>query len=85
MLNVTIELHSAVTLKKSNIGYIEIINDDTGTRTRGNYVARLYRRGSKKTIWKEVRLRDFPRQTLTSYDLLYRVLKEAVGERNKGI
>ena len=44
MIVVTVELHSAVTRKKSNLSTI-IIDNVGGTKARGNYRVRAYRKG----------------------------------------
>lgn len=68
--------------KAENLGRIEIINDSSGTATRGNYKVILYKKNSTQ-IWKQGEVKNFPRKRLGSYDLLLRGLK-AVGleERN---
>lgn len=53
-----------------------------GTVARGNYVVRLSIKGQPERIWKQGRVINFPRRKLGAYDLLYRALKDTVGERN---
>lgn len=83
MIRVTIELvkHGDET-QTSHLGTIEIWNDATGTPTRGNYKFLLSRKGHPKSSWQAGMVKDFPRRARNSYDLLYRVLRTAVGERN---
>lgn len=57
-----------------NLGRIEIINDGSGTATRGNYDIILYQKNSNK-VWKKGKVTNFPRKRLGSYDLLLRGLK----------
>lgn len=68
--------------KAQNLGRIHIINDGSGTATRGNYRIILYKKGSN-AVWRSGEVKNFPRKRLGSYDLLLRGLK-AVGleERN---
>lgn len=84
MIRVTIELlpHGFETNKK-HLGTIDIANDATGTLTSGNYKAKLSKRGNPKSIWKTAEIKNFPRKQKGAYDLLYLVLKNSVGERNK--
>ena len=84
MLRITIELVPfGVEARKREIGKIDIWNDATGGRGTGNYGWRVYKRGLPGRLWKSGSVRRFPRLRLTAYDLLYRVLRDAVGERNK--
>ena len=84
MIVVTVELISAVTGKRSVLGRAEIYNDATGDRGKGNYVAKIYRRGQpfRGRVWKAGEVADFPRLRLGPWDLLYRCLKNIVGDRN---
>lgn len=83
MIQVKITLISANTRQHSPLGTLNIGNDGEGTPISGNYFAALFTRGEKPRTWKEVRVFGFPRKKLNAYDLLYRVLREAVGDRNK--
>lgn len=83
MINIDIELWPHGYQERSvRIGQIEIINDGTGTLSRGNYVVKLYRKNSTK-VWKEGRVENFPRKRLNSYDLLLRGLKSCGLEQRK--
>jgi len=62
------------------LGEVTIANVG-GTDTRGNYRWKLFKRGTQ-SIYREGEVHDFHRKRLGVYDLLYRVLKIAVGERN---
>lgn len=89
MIRVTIELlpYGFETNKKT-IGVVEIANDGQGTLTKGNYTYSLSKEppiAKTKGIWKSGNITDFPRQKLGPYDLLYRVLKSAVGHRNNPV
>lgn len=82
MIYVKVELWPLGDKEKAKpLGELLIANDGTGTLTRGNYraviknsVGRLTRRGEVK---------DFPRKRLNVFDLMYRMLKVMVGERNE--
>ena len=80
MVKVTVELISAITGETSTLGVAYIANDGRGSKTRGNYDAVFTLKS--KAPWRMARVEDFPRQRLYAWDLLYRVLKQAVGERN---
>jgi len=81
MLRVTVEIWPfGSKAAKRTLGVAEIANDATGSKTKGNYNYRLYDAGGK--LWKSGRVEDFPRQCLLAFDLLYRALKDAIGERN---
>lgn len=67
--------------KKRLLGEAVIANDATGNASRGNYKAIL--RNSTKRVFRKGTVEDFPRKRLNVYDLLYRVLKNTVGERNE--
>lgn len=62
-----------------SLGRIEISNIG-GTVYQGDYEANLYDKNNN--LYKTVFIDYFPRLELSAFDLLYRVLKEAVGERN---
>ncbi len=84
MIRVTIELLPwGCEARKQHLGTIEIANDGSGSRSVGHYRARLSRRGAPRSVWKEAKIKNFPRLRWTAYDLLYRVLREVVGERNE--
>lgn len=86
MIRVTVELISARTGEISHLGTAIITND--GTRsveskgTRGDYLVTLSQRGRPETLWRKGWVRDFPRQRLGAFDLLYRALRATVGDRN---
>jgi hypothetical protein len=82
MLRITIELvpHGVESAAKT-LHVAKIWNDGSGNLASGNYEARLSTRGNR-SVWKAVRVEGFKRKRLLAWDLLYRVLKIAVGERN---
>ena len=62
------------------LGVATITNDGTGTQDSGNYVAQLFKETRYARPWKKARVREFARETLSSWDLLYRVLDKVVSE-----
>lgn len=69
------------------IGRLEIANDHTsGTELTGHYDWNIHHAraplGQQRLPWRAGSLTNFPRRRLTVWDLLCRVLREAVGERN---
>ncbi len=72
------------------LGEAVISNTGEGTKTSGSYHTYLSRRGGfKKPVtgairfsWREGCIDGFPRKRLLAWDLLFRVLKELVGERS---
>ncbi len=80
-------VHVAITMwphgdrsKAYPLGEVTIANVG-GSQSRGNYRWRLFKRGTNAE-WKSGSVEDFPRTRLGAYDLLHRVLKLAVGDRN---
>lgn len=82
MIRITIELIPFGIYPAKHLGSIDIINTGSGTKTKGNYKYRLSRKGSPLSSWKTGEIEGFPRLQKSAYDLLYRVLKAAVGDRN---
>lgn len=81
MIRITIEiLPFGFEDNKRTVGSMEIYNDATGTATRGNYVFKLFDKLGRKRFTGEIK--DFPRKQLTTWDLLFRILKMIVGYRN---
>jgi hypothetical protein len=64
-----------------HLGTVTIANDCTGSKGSGNYVAKLSTKRAGR-LWRQTRVKGFPRQRLGVYDLLYRVLRDVVGGRN---
>ena len=67
--------------QSKHLGTAKIINDNTGNLSMGNYKILLSGKNSKQ-IWRAGAIKGFPRKVLGHWDLLYRALKELVGERN---
>ena len=83
MIKITVELISAIDGHREILGVAEIANDATGTISSGNYRYAFSKRKLPNQIFKGGSIKDFPRKRLLAWDLLYRCLKDAVGERNK--
>lgn len=84
MLRVTVELLPLGDENtKRHLGTIEIANDGTGTKSRGNYMVRTAIRGQPKQTWRRGVVEGFPRLELGVYDLLLRALVGTVGDRNR--
>jgi len=86
MIRVTVEmLPGGNEERKYHLGTAYIANDgETSANTngsRGSYEVVLSKRGQPESIWKAGRVFNFPRKRLLMWDLLYRALKETVGDR----
>ena len=83
MIRVTVEMIPfGDEAQKHTIAVGNIWNTGTGDSSTGNYKFNISRRNQPRIIWKFGDISDFPRKKLNAWDLLYRVLKEAVGDRN---
>lgn len=84
MLKITIDLISANGPDRNQIGEWTAIlyNDGTGSKSRGNYILQIMKKGSKTQVWKAGTTSDFPRNELGPWDLLCRTLVDALGDRN---
>jgi hypothetical protein len=89
MIRITIEMVPLGNEKRAYVMAQGLIhNDGRGTCARGNYFASISRVAHGRTLvgggwWKEVKIKDFPRTRLGVWDLLYRSLRELVGDRNR--
>lgn len=83
MLVVTIELWPGgdATLKQT-LGTARIGNTGDGTPDIGEYRAAIRHENMGARDWKRVKIAGFPRQKRNAWDLLFRVLRAAVGSRN---
>lgn len=77
MILVKVELHSAQTGKVTEIGRLQIANDRSGSKERGNYLVWIFRRGSKARVQRQAQLLDFPRLSAPIWKLLRRALEAA--------
>lgn len=80
MIRVTIEKIKHGTGAPEVIGVMEITNDTTGTQTRGNYNARVLRRGTTQRTQRTGEVKDFPRLSHSVWRLVMRCLKSAFPE-----
>lgn len=78
MIEITVTLNSAITGKRTVLGEARIVNDGTGTKTRGNYVCGFKHKGRK---WRDTRVTNFPRLKLNVWHLLGRALIQAGGDK----
>jgi hypothetical protein len=73
--------------RKRELGVAHIINDGTGDLKYGDYKVKLFKSPEyAKTpgVWKSGQVLHFPRERLGPWDLLYRALRSAISDRNKG-
>ncbi len=83
MLRITIELLPLGSEEnKETIGLMNIWNDATGTKVWGNYQYKIFKKNEPTEIWLRGFVRSFPRKKLNVWDLLFRALFHAVGDRN---
>lgn len=85
MLKITVELiPRGDESKKRWLGTLTIINELTGTLKLGNYIYFLSDDSATIEEGATTGLIDsFPRQKLTFWDLIYRILRDRVGDRNQ--
>jgi hypothetical protein len=75
MLRITITLLPASGGSAHEIGRLDIHNEDTtATSARGNYVARLMRRGTTDRVQRIAEVLDYPRESLPVWCLVHRAL-----------
>jgi len=83
MLVIKIELWPRGDEKEKKLLHVGWIgNVGTGTRTSGNYKYVLSQRNTPGRTLRKGFINGFPRKRLSAWDLLYRCLREAVGDRN---
>ena len=81
MLRVTIEFVPYGDESKAHVLHTAAIsNDGLGTPERGDY--RYTLNSKQQRAWRKGRIKEFPRLRLGAWDLLYRVLDQALGVRN---
>lgn len=79
MIQVTVELISAVTGRKTLLGVAMIANTGEGTKTRGNYTAVFALK--KKVNWRSATVENYPRQAKNAWYLLRDLLTNALGAK----
>ncbi len=83
MIRITVEmLPHGFERGKYHLGTAYITNDGTGDKNKASYTYRISRRGAPNSAWKKGIIKDFPKSRLLIWDLLFRVLKDAIGSRN---
>ncbi len=81
MLRITVELLPfGNEARKRTLATGTITNLGTGSKTQGNYFADF--RDAAGRPWRHCTVTGFPRKRLLAWDLLYRVLKNLVSDRN---
>ena len=85
MLRVTVELlPHGMEANKRVLGVATITNDGTGNEAIGNYRATFSKWAPQQDKpWKTGRVEGFHRNLRGPWDLLFRALRSAVGDRNK--
>lgn len=83
MLRITIELLPGGKEEgKTVLGTVTIaLQEMSSAGTRGRYKAQFRGKGGQ-VLWDPIEIRDFPRRQRLAWDLLYRALHVAVGDRN---
>lgn len=66
--------------RKRILGTATISSDGSGAEHTGYYDARFCDRRGR--LWMVSRVAGFPRKRLLSWDLLFRALRNAIGDRN---
>ncbi len=75
MLEVKMNLHSAITGQSSTLVRIVICNTGTGTHTSGNYTWSIW--GRRGQMLKQGAIKNWARKSKTAAALLQRVLNDA--------
>jgi hypothetical protein len=79
MIDVNMNLHSAISRDRdANLCRVQIVNDGTGTGSRGNYTVRLYARNNGRLI-RTARVENWPRNDKPAWRLLQAAM-EALGD-----
>jgi hypothetical protein len=79
LIIITIELWSAITKKRTKLAEMHIANDGTGTATVGSYDGKVLRAPNfhpEVNVTRRGRVENYPRQAVTVWNLLARMLKE---------
>lgn len=78
MFRVTIVLYPAGGGAPQEIGRMDVENEGTtSTLDRGDYVARIFRRGSTSRVQRVVEVKNYPRKSLPVWELVHRLLAGA--------
>lgn len=68
--------HGDLNLGCESLGFVEIVNDGTGTLTRRNYDVTLYSRGDKPRMIKRVRVENWPAKAKSAFKLIIEAIKK---------
>lgn len=80
MIVARMELHSAISPDRDdNLCKVVIINDGTGTPTRGNYDVKLYARSNGRLV-RTARVENWARNAHPAWRLLAAAMKALEGE-----
>lgn len=82
MIRVTVELLSAVDGRRETLGVMDICNDGSGTERNGNYIGRLYRKGTNN-IHRIGKVENFPRHSYVVWRLVLRMLADIFKDQEK--
>jgi len=76
MIRITVEIYPPLITGRSRktIAKALIVNDGSGTKKRGNYRAKLWLK--RKSVWKEIEIKNFPRKSYNVWKLIKRMLNE---------
>lgn len=76
MIIVTVDLISGISESRNRrLATLHIINDGTGSKTRGNYIVQAYGPSGQKG--KSGAVKDYPREAVSVLNLVHRALQEA--------
>lgn len=64
-----------VNAPRTRLCRVEISNDGSGTRTRGNYEAKLFSKGKSPRLLKVVRVENWPRKSKPAWQLIAKVFE----------
>lgn len=82
MLRITVEnVPHGIESLKDDIGTITIVNVG-GTPDNGNYCYSITHHTMPGVVWRSGKIEGFPRKQMLVWDLLYQILKDAVGNRD---
>lgn len=84
MIKITVELCPMGDESRArHLGTARISNQGTGNGITGDYKFWFSKREQPDTVWKKGEIKGFPRKRLLMWDLLFRCLRESIGERNE--
>lgn len=85
MIRVTVDIVPFGDEERKREAYQLIIyNDKTGDFLHGNYVYKASKLGLHKLVWKEGKIKGFPRKCKDVLSLLKKVLDDILEEKDEG-